>query len=73
MHSEKLHLDMGKLGKTAALVMRLTQALFDTRRVKLHCFVDDPIASIRGSLGEAIGHSSYDAVLGGVELQIGLP
>ena len=38
--------------RLAALVMRLTQALFDTRKVKLHCFVDDPIASIRGRLWE---------------------
>jgi hypothetical protein len=35
--------------RLAALVMRLTQALFDQQKVKLHCFVDDPIASIRGA------------------------
>ena len=30
--------------------MRLTQSLFPDRRVSLHCFVDDPIASLRGSV-----------------------
>ena len=35
--------------RLAALVMRLTQGLFDQDFVKLHCFVDDPIASIRGT------------------------
>ena len=34
--------------RLAALIMRLTQGLFDPARVRLHCFVDDPISSIRG-------------------------
>ena len=34
--------------RLAAFVMRLTQALFDPDMVELHCFVHDPIASIRG-------------------------
>ena len=34
--------------RLAALVMRLTQGLFDDTTVRMHCFVDDPIASIRG-------------------------
>ena len=28
--------------------MRLTQSLFPRNRVRLHCFVDDPIAGVRG-------------------------
>lgn len=35
--------------RLAALVMRLTQGLFDLDQVRLHCFVDDPIASLRGT------------------------
>jgi hypothetical protein len=33
----------------AALVMRLTQSLFDRNSLRLQCFVDDPIAAIKGS------------------------
>ena len=29
--------------------MRLTQSLFEVDTVRLHCFVDDPIAAIRGT------------------------
>ena len=35
--------------RLAALLMRLTQSLFEPNRVNLHCFVDDPVASIRGT------------------------
>ena len=38
--------------RLAALVMRLTQSLFDIDKVSLHCFVDDPIAAIKGSAKE---------------------
>ena len=34
--------------RTAALVMRLTQSAIGKENARLHCFVDDPIASIRG-------------------------
>ena len=33
----------------AALIMRLTQSLFDRMSVRLQCFVDDPIAAIKGT------------------------
>ena len=33
----------------AALIMRLTQSLHDPLQVRLQCFVDDPIAVVRGS------------------------
>ena len=35
--------------RLAALIMRLTQSLFDRRSVRLQCFVDDPIGAIKGS------------------------
>ena len=35
--------------RTAALLMRLCQALFCTTQVKLMCYVDDPLAAMRGS------------------------
>lgn len=38
--------------RLAALVMRLTQSLFDDDKVSLHCFVDDPVAVIKGTLAE---------------------
>lgn len=34
--------------RLAAFVMRLTQALFDPSEVNLTCYVDDPIAALRG-------------------------
>ena len=33
--------------RLAALIMRLTQALFDPEDVNLMCYVDDPIAVLR--------------------------
>ena len=36
-------------GRVAALVSRLTQAMFDSRQLRLQVFVDDPCASIRGN------------------------
>ena len=36
-------------GRLAALVMRLTQSLFEPTEVRLVCYVDDPLAAIRGS------------------------
>ena len=33
----------------AALIMRLTQSLFRSDQVRLHCFVDDPIAAMKGT------------------------
>jgi hypothetical protein len=38
--------------RVAALVMRLTQSLFHPDTLRLHCFVDDPIASVRGTAAE---------------------
>ena len=35
--------------RLAALIMRLTQSLFDRRSVRLQCFVDDPIGAIKGT------------------------
>ena len=35
--------------RLAALIMRLTQSLFDRNTVRLQCFVDDPIAAIKGT------------------------
>lgn len=35
--------------RLAAFVMRLTQSPFQQDTVRMHCFVDDPIASIRGT------------------------
>jgi hypothetical protein len=35
--------------RLAALLMRLTQSLFDRASVRLQCFVDDPIAAIKGT------------------------
>ena len=36
----------------AALIMRLTHSLFPSDVLRLQCFVDDPIAAIRGSARE---------------------
>jgi hypothetical protein len=38
--------------RLAALLMRLTQSLFDQDRFRIMCFVDDPIAAITGTLLE---------------------
>ena len=35
--------------RLAALVMRLTQSLFSPERLSLMCYVDDPLAALRGS------------------------
>ena len=35
--------------RSAALVMRLTQGMFSSWEARLHCFVDDPIAVMRGT------------------------
>ena len=35
--------------RVAALVMRLTQSLFNVNEVRLVCYVDDPLAAIRGT------------------------
>eukprot|EP00971_Amphidinium_carterae_P253867 5039905-Amphidinium_carterae.1 len=34
----------------AALVCRLCQSLFDVSEVRLQCYVDDPLATIRGDV-----------------------
>ena len=39
-------------GRLAAVVMRLTQSLFDPNAARLICYVDDPLAAIRGTLDE---------------------
>ena len=36
-------------GRLAALLSRLTQSLFDPTVVRLMCYVDDPLAALRGS------------------------
>ncbi len=38
--------------RLAALLMRLTQSLFKPSEVNLMCFVDDPIAALRGTVLE---------------------
>jgi hypothetical protein len=38
--------------RLAALLMRLTQSLFKPSEINLMCFVDDPIAALRGTLLE---------------------
>lgn len=35
--------------RVAALLMRLTQSAVDQDNVRLHCFVDDPISSVKGT------------------------
>ena len=35
--------------RVAALIMRLTQAIYDPAEVNLMCYVDDPLAALRGS------------------------
>lgn len=57
----------GGWARLAALVMRLTQGLFDPSRVKLHCFVDDTIVFIRGKpcerkLAAAVMMLSWEAI-----------
>ena len=37
------------VGRVAALVMRLTQSFFNVNEVRLVCYVDDPLAAIRGT------------------------
>ena len=34
--------------RIAALILRLTQSAVGEDNARLHCFVDDPIASVRG-------------------------
>ena len=36
-------------GRLSALVARLTQGVFDTSALRLHVYIDDPIAILRGS------------------------
>ena len=36
-------------GRLAALLMRLTQSLFDPKVLRLMCYVDDPLAALLGS------------------------
>ena len=55
------------VGRLAALVMRLTQSLFDPTELRLVCYVDDPLAAIRGTPAErrlyaAIPVSAWEAI-----------
>ena len=40
------------MGRLAALLSRLTQSLFDPRVLRRMCYVDDPLAALRGNSEE---------------------
>ena len=40
------------MGRLVALLNRLTQSLFDPRVLRLMCYVDDPLAALRGNSEE---------------------
>ena len=44
--------------RVAALIMRLSQGLFDPKVLNLMCYVDDPLAAIRGTPEERLLHGA---------------
>ena len=45
-------------GRVAALLMRLTQSLFDPDTVRMMCYVDDPLAALLGDEDERCLHAA---------------